>query len=389
MRMKINCDGFIGAHYLGKEEIKACENVINSQSLFRYDGINLLHKSDKLENELRKFFNCRYALACSSGTAALKLCCISLGIGPGDEVLMSPFTYIASAGAVLSCGATPNFVDIDKNMNIDAKKIEDCITKHTKAILVVHIQGKSCDLDTIVKVAKKHNLFIIEDCAQSFGVKYKDNYVGTIGDVAAFSFQANKNITCGEGGLFICNNNKYYQKAKMYHDNGGYRSGTSYPVWDLPFTTYGENFKISEIQSAITIEQFNKFEMIKNTQWEIYEKISSFMNCDFRRYNEGDVPTRICIYFNSESKCLEFIKNCNTIGIPYEPYDDKLLTTYTTFINKMSWDSRNNPYNNFEYNVNKCPIAEKYLTRTAWLPICPTLTDHEIKYIINSTNKYS
>ena len=160
MRMKINCDGFIGAHYLGKEEIKACENVINSQSLFRYDGINLLHKSDKLENELRKFFNCRYALACSSGTAALKLCCISLGIGPGDEVLMSPFTYIASAGAVLSCGATPNFVDIDKNMNIDANKIEDCITKHTKAILVVHIQGKSCDLDTIVKVAKKHNLLL-------------------------------------------------------------------------------------------------------------------------------------------------------------------------------------------------------------------------------------
>lgn len=144
--MKIQFDAFIGTHYIGEEEKQAVMEVLNSQSLFRYDGLNWLNKTGEFENELSKFFGCENVLACSSGTSALKLSCVSLEIGLGDEVIMSPFTYIASAGAVMACGAVPVFVNIDESMNINPNEIESCITERTKAIMAIHMQGVPCDM---------------------------------------------------------------------------------------------------------------------------------------------------------------------------------------------------------------------------------------------------
>lgn len=381
-------DGFIGSHYLGKEEMDACNEVMASKSLFRYDGIQLLRKTEQFENSLKSFLNAEYVLACSSGTAALKLCCVALGIGPGDEVLLPPFTFISSAGAILSCGATPNFVDIGKDMNIDAETIEKSITVKTKAIMVVHIQGMPCDMEHIMEIAKKHNLYIIEDCAQSFGAIEKGKAVGTWGDAAAFSLQANKIITCGEGGVFCCKETEHYENAKRYHDNGGSRYGDNYPVWNLPECSFGENFKITEIQSAIALAQLNKFQTIKQRQQYIYKCFSDNLNAPMRigRAASDYVPISICIYFNGTEKCEQFIYKCNQYGIPYDTYCDKLLISYTTFQKNSTWHTNFKPYPD-DYQFNSCPNAEVYMESTAWLPICPTLNEEEIDNIIKITNQ--
>ena len=153
--MKIPNDPFIGTHYIGKEELKAVKKIIKSKSLFRYHGPNLQYKTDEFEKEMAKYLNVKYVLACANGGAAIKLACIGAGIKPGDEVIMSPFTFIASASEILSIGAIPVFSDIDETMNIDYKKIEEKITNKTRAILAIHMQGQPCNMKEINKIAKK------------------------------------------------------------------------------------------------------------------------------------------------------------------------------------------------------------------------------------------
>ena len=212
--MKIPNDPFLGTHYIGKQEIKAAKQVLKSKSLFRYHGPNLMFKTDEFEKKMAEYLGVKYVLACTNGGSAIKLCCIANGIGPGDEVLMSPFTFIASATSVLACGAVPKFVDIDETMNIDPNKIEKNISKKTKAILAIHIQGQPCDMVKIMKIAKKHNLIVIEDTAQALGSCINGKKAGTFGDCGAFSLQAGKTITCGEGGFLATNNKKYIKLQK-------------------------------------------------------------------------------------------------------------------------------------------------------------------------------
>ncbi|WP_240420354.1 DegT/DnrJ/EryC1/StrS family aminotransferase [Paenibacillus periandrae] len=379
----IPSDNFIGTHYIGQEEENAVIEVLKSKSLFRYDGPRLLNKSLFLEESLNSFFGIENSLVCSSGAAALKLCCVALGIGPGDEVLIPAFTFIASAGAVLSCGAIPNFLEIDESMNVDCKKIEERITPQTKAIMAVHIQGVPCNMDLILDIAKKHGLYVIEDVAQAFGARYDDYYVGTLGDAAAFSLQAGKIITCGEGGIFICKSKDGFERAKRYHDNGGKRIDNGYPIWDDPECSFGENFKITEIQSAIALEQLKKSHIIIEKQRELYCELVKGIDVTFYNLRNfppkaNPVPVSICFVFHSISMCESFIQECKKRNLEMDKYCDKILTTYTTFRMKSSWHSSGIPYTNATYQLNDCPISEELSKRTAWFPISPLLTSGNI-----------
>lgn len=155
----------------------------------------------RFEEEFAKYCGCKYGVAVCNGTVALHLALVSLGIGNGDEVILPSFTMIASAFAVCYTGAKPVFVDCDKDTwNIDTTKIEAKITPKTKAIMPVHIFGNPCAMDKILHIAKQHNLFVVEDAAESHGAEYKGQKVGSFSDIASFSFFANKNLTTGEGG---------------------------------------------------------------------------------------------------------------------------------------------------------------------------------------------
>lgn len=386
-------DSFLGTHYLGMEEEKAAVEVIRSQSLFRYDGPHLLRKTEEFEKNLREFFSTDYVIACSSGASALKMCCVALNIGYGDEVLMSPFTYIASAGAVLSCGAVVNFVDVDMSMNINPDKIENVITERTKAILVVHIQGVPCDMKRVLEVARKHKLYVIEDCAQAFGSSYEGKRVGTWGDAAAFSLQANKVITAGEGGVFVCNTQEKYERARMYHDNGGLRVGNEYPTWESEVVSFGENYKITELQSAIANEQLKKFNKILEKQKELFKMfINRIKNNKFQMRMISDnvehIPVSLCFIFESVDLNDDFIKQMNKKGIGFELYCDKVLTSCNTFKNKKSWHSSGFPYNVQPYKVNSCEFTTKLINRTTWMAISPLLDKDDVEHICADINAY-
>lgn len=385
--MKIPNDPFLGTHYIGKEEMRAVKKVMKSKSLFRYHGPDMLYITDEFEKEMAKFLGVKYVLAVCNGAAALKLACIGNGIGPGDQVLMSPLTFIASASSVLSCGAVPKFIDIDETLNIDPNKIEENISKNTKAIMVVHIQGQACDMANIMKIAKKYNLKVIEDVAQAFGSKIKNKYTGTFGDCGAFSLQAGKTITCGEGGFLATNNKEIYQLAKMYHDNGGYRVGPYYPTWENGKTIFGENYKLTELQSAVALEQLKKINSIIKKQNDTFSYITSKMNLDFYNIrpvlkNHTPINTSLIITFKSKEICNRFIEYMNKNEIGFNIYSGHLINEFDTFKYKQSWHKTNFPYNVSKFQKTKCKKAEDIFIKTAIFNLSASLKKKHLDYIL-------
>ena len=204
------------------------------------------------EAEIADFTGCAHAAGVGSGTDALHLALRAIGIGPGDEVITSPFTFIATTEAILMVGATPVFTDIDPHtFNIDASQIESKITPQTKAILPVHIYGQSCDMDTIMPLAEKHGLSVVEDCAQAIGAKWKGKAVGSFGDAGCFSFFPSKNLgALGDGGMVTSNSSKVYERVEMLRRHGG---RVKYHHEEP-----GLNSRLDELQAAILRVKFRR-----------------------------------------------------------------------------------------------------------------------------------
>jgi len=207
----------------------------------------------RFENEFRRIIGIEHATAVSNGTVALHLALVTLGIGPGDEVIVPSFTYIASVSNISHAGATPVFVDsLENTWQIDPADVKRKITDKTKAIMVVHLYGHPCEMDELVKIAKENDLFIIEDCAEAFGSTYKDKHVGTFGDLSTFSFYGNKTVTTGEGGMIVTNDETLYDRAyhlKM-HGLAKYRE-----YWH---DVLGFNYRMTNICAAIGLAQLEK-----------------------------------------------------------------------------------------------------------------------------------
>ena len=257
-------------------------------------------------------------------------------------------------------------------MNINPNEIEKNISSKTKAILAIHMQGQPCDMSKIMKIAKKHNLIVIEDTAQAFGAELNGKKAGTIGDCGAFSLQAGKTITSGEGGFIATNSKKIYDIAKMYHDNGGFRVGCDYPTWENKNTIFGENFKITELQSAIANEQLKKINTILKKQKKNYDYVIDHIDKNFyklRPYvkNSKLVFSNISIEFDTENECNKFIKYMNDNGIGFNIYCSNLINAFDTFKYKNSWHHSKFPYNISKYEKTKCPNAESLFRRVAWL----------------------
>ena len=220
-------------------------------------------KCEELEKMFVDMFHVNYAVSISNCTDALHLCCLVSGVKPGDEVVCPSLTFAASANCIRYAGATPVFCDIvgPEHINIDPKEIEKKITDKTKAILVVHMAGFPCKMDEIMAIAQKHNLKVIEDACHGPLSEYKGKKLGTIGDCAAFSFFSNKNISTGEGGMFISNNKEMADKARLLRSHGmttmSYqRAGGHATAYDI--VELGYNFRLDDIHAAIAIEQLKK-----------------------------------------------------------------------------------------------------------------------------------
>lgn len=229
----------------------------------------------EFEKQFAEYCGCKYGIAVCNGTIALHLALIGLGIGKGDEVIVPTFTMIASAFAVCYTGAKPVFVDADKDTwNIDVKKIEEKITSKTKAIMPVHIFGKMCDMDAIHALAKKYNLYVLEDAAEAHGASYHGVKAGASSDIAAFSFFANKNITTGEGGMVVTNNKDFYDRARYFKNVCFPLDGPrNYQHEDI-----GYNYRMSNVVAAIGLAQVEKADDYKGMRirnHQLYKKYLS------------------------------------------------------------------------------------------------------------------
>jgi len=206
-------------------------------------------KNAELCRTFPAFHDAEFGVACTSGTTALELCLRALGVGYGDEVIVPPYTFIATASSVISVGAVPVFADVDREtLCLDPAAVEAAITPLTKAVIAVHIGGMPCDMDALRALASKHGLALIEDCAQAHGAMYGDQHVGAIGDAGAFSFQSSKNVCAGEGGMMITNSRELWEKAWSFHNIGRVPEGGWYD-----HRVFGTNLRLTEFQAALIL----------------------------------------------------------------------------------------------------------------------------------------
>ena len=361
--------------------IPVCEPFLNGNELkYVTDAVSTGWISSagkyvtEFERQFAEYCGCRYGVAVCNGTVSLHLALVALGIGKGDEVIVPTFTMIASAFAVCYSGAMPVFVDADKNTwNIDVSKIEEKITSRTKAIMPVHLFGLMCDMDAINTLAKKHNLYVIEDAAEAHGAEYRGMKAGSVSDIASFSFFANKNITTGEGGMLVTNDKDLYDKLR-YHKNlcfplDGNRNYTHNDI--------GFNYRMSNVIAAIGLAQVEKADEYKTRR-----------KANNRLYREllKDVPG---IIFQPQLDGYVNVAWMNAIVIEPQKYGytrDELMI----YLKENNIDTRllfNGMHHQKALAKYGCdmtgnyPVSDHLTENGLYLPSASQLSEEEIQYI--------
>lgn len=236
-----------------ESEITAVEGVLRSG---KWGSPNCQDKVGEFEKEFAAYCGTKYAVSCVNGSVSLRIALIASGIRPGDEVIVPPYTFIATASTVIEANAVPVFVDIcPETYNLDPAKIEAAITPRTKAIVPVHFGGLACDMDSILAIAEKHGLIVIEDAAHGHGAEYKGKKLGSIGKAGSFSFQASKNMTSGEGGIVVTDDEELYKMMSSLRNVGRTDEGQWYDHFNA-----GCNYRITQIQAVILSAQLKRLE---------------------------------------------------------------------------------------------------------------------------------
>lgn len=368
-----------GKHYIDSDDIKEVMKVLRS------DWITQGPKIEEFEEKLTRYCGAKYAVAVSSGTAALHIACLTAGIKKGDEIITSPITFIASANCVLYCGGKPVFSDVQEDtINIDPEKIQENITKRTKAIIPVHFAGYPCDLKEIYKIAKRHRLILIEDAAHALGAEYKGTKVGSCkySDMTVFSFHPVKHITTGEGGAVTTNDKNLYTRLLNLRNHGIYKSNglqKQKGPWFYEMGHLGYNYRITDFQCALGISQLKKLDTFlkKRTQ------IAQGYNRAFERYRDLLKPP---IYSNKDKKHAWhlYILRLNLENFKKKRrYIFEKLRSHGLGVQVHYIPVYTHPfYQENGYKNLRCNSAEKYYKECISLPIFPDLKKAEIKYII-------
>jgi dTDP-4-amino-4,6-dideoxygalactose transaminase len=311
-------NGGPGIFSFGAEEKKELMDVMESGYLSRYGSEEdpaFKHKVVTFERELASYIGVRHAVATSSGTGSLICCLAALGIGAGDEVIVPGYTFIASISSIIMSNAIPVLAEIDESLTIDPDDIEKRITPRTKAIMPVHMLGNPCAMDKIMAIAKKHKLFVIEDCCQAAGAAYKGRKLGTYGDISAFSLNVYKMITAGDGGAVVTNDEQLYERAFGYHDQGHKPNRMGIEVGNRSIV--GVNMRINELTGAVALAQLRKINAMLSTLHAkkalLKNAITGLPGFKFRTINdtEGECATLLTLIFDSKEKAE---KLCEKLG---------------------------------------------------------------------------
>jgi dTDP-4-amino-4,6-dideoxygalactose transaminase len=296
-----------GVELIGEEEIAEVMEVLTNRALSRYGGADdraFCAKVLTLEKEVAALAGVRYGLGLhGGGSAGLWVALLGLGIGPGDEVIVPGFTFVASISAIVFARATPVLAEVDDSFNLDPADVEARITPRTKAILAVHMLGAPARLDELKGVADRHGIPLVEDCAQAFGATYQGQGVGGIGAVGVYSFNEYKTITCGDAGMVVTDDEDLHRRMFALHDQGHapFREGSKYA--ERPF--FGLNFRMTELSGAVLLAQFRKLDLIRShlraNKAIVKSAIADLPGLGFRSIvdPEGDLATHLVVTFPS------------------------------------------------------------------------------------------
>ena len=339
-----------GYYWMGEEEKQEVLDVLSDKWLFRYGSDEdpaFKRKVAGFEDQVAAAFNVNHALAVTSGTTALIVALSAAGIGPGDEVIVPGYTFIASISSIVTARAVPILAEVDESLCIDPADVEKKITPRTKAIMAVHMLGRSCDLESLTAIARKHNLVLIEDAAQAFGGTYRGKRLGTVGDAGIYSFNIFKIINAGDGGMMVTNDESYYKRSFSYHDQGHLPSRSGAEIGNR--SVIGQNFRMNELTGAVLLAQFRKLGMIlerlRGIKKRFKDGITGLPGVEFVKLNDeaGDCGTFLTVLL-PDAESAEQI--ANRLG--------------TTTVSRSGWHVYNNMEQILEQktaNADGCPFT--------------------------------
>lgn len=366
-----------GHQWIDSSDIREVVKVLKN------DWLTQGPKVEEFEKAAAKYCGAKYAVAVSSGTAALHAAYAAAGITAGDEIITTPLTFAATANAAVYCGGVPVFVDIQRDtLNIDPKKIEEKISPKTKAIVPVDFAGHPCDYEEIFNIVKKYNLLLIEDAAHSIGAKYKGKKIGGSADMTILSFHPVKAVTTGEGGMVLTNKEDLCGKLKKFRQHGAVKhpekGGWYYEIEDL-----GYNYRLTDFQCALGVSQLKKLEKFIRLR----KKIAARYKKAFSAIQEITIPAErdyvesawhiYPVRFKLESirrNRKEIFEEFQKLGIGVQVHYIPLH--FQPFYKKQ-----------FGYGEGSFPEAEKYYREAITLPLFPKMTEQEIEKVIASVKK--
>ncbi len=372
---------------MGQEEIDAVARVIREKQLFKVNEGHL-QETANFEKELREKINTDHAVLMTSGTAALASALIGMGIGPGDEVLVPAYTYIATAMAVIMTGAMPVVTEVDESLSMDPADIENKITEKTKAVIPVHMGGYPCDMDRIMEVCKKHGLLVLEDACQAVGSSYKGKAVGTIGDAGAFSFNYFKIISAGEGGALITNDKKIFEHGLIYHDSCAvaYFGDQMKDFTAEPFC--GSEFRTNEITAAILRQQLKRLDGILADLRAVKKKVTAYLApyISFTPLNdaEGEGAYTVSLKFDSSEQAAAFKEKYPNCVIPSQMgkhvYNDwKCIIHKRGAVHPLMDPFRFEANKDFSFREDACQKSLDIMSKHVRIDLNPDWNDAEIK----------
>ncbi len=392
-----------GGMRIGREEEEAVLEVLRSKRLFRYYGpASGPSKVAELEEAFAAVIGTKHCAAVSSGSAALMCALAGLGIGPGDEVIVPAYTWIASASAVVAMGAVPILAEVDESLTLDPTDVRRKISPYTKAIIPVHMRGAPSQMNELMAIAREHDLPVLEDVAQADGGSYHGQRLGSIGDVGAFSLQFNKIITCGEGGMVTTDDDGILRRVLMYNDVVGGQRNNVPDTEILP----GINFRMSELQGAVALVQLGRLDDLlqdmRRRHAEIKDGIAGVarqQGVEFRRSNDPDGDTGIAlIFFVPTPERATFIADAlEAEGVDafvlYRPndVDYHVYAHWSPILGQRTWSTNGGPWRwregKVDYSPDMCPRTLDLLGRAVHLDVSPDLSDQNVAETIAAVNK--
>jgi len=311
-----------GAFWIGKEEMAEVMDVMSSGHLSRYgdlDDPGFKRKVLTFEEEFARYTGVRHCVATSSGTSALLISLRTSGVGPGDEVIIPTFGFVASYGATIFAGATPVLAEIDESLTLDVDDAERRITPKTRAIMPIHMLGNPCRIDRVLELAEQYDLKVIEDGCQACGASFKGRKVGSFGHMSAFSLNVFKTITTGDGGMLVTDSDELYQRAFAMQDQGYKRRGGKLEIVEP--SVLGLNFRVNELTGAVALAQLRKLDRILTTlrskKKALKERIGDVKGTFWRRINDpdGECATLLTVIFESAKRANRVAEALQTVTV--------------------------------------------------------------------------